>query len=50
MTKIRHTIAAGLLAGALSVPAATATADDHGKFRVPPGHLPPPGTLNLKEV
>lgn len=47
MTNIKLTIGAGLLAGALILPGATAAADEHGKFRVPPGHLPPPGKCRI---
>ena len=47
MANIKLTIAAGLLAVALCLPAATAAANDHSKLRVPPGHLPPPGKCRI---
>ena len=47
MKKIKLAIVGGLLAGALTIPAISAKADDHRDFRVPPGHLPPPGKCRI---
>lgn len=41
------TILGGLLAGALTFPAISAMADDHGKLHIPPGHLPPAGKCRI---
>jgi hypothetical protein len=47
MSNIRLTIVAGVLAGTLVLPGTSAFADEHGKLRVPPGHLPPPGKCRI---
>ncbi len=46
MKTIKLAMVGGLLAGALTLPAISAMADDHD-FRVPPGHLPPAGQCRI---
>jgi len=45
----KTTILAGLLAGTMLAPVAPALAKDkdYGEFRVPPGHVPPPGACRI---
>lgn len=45
----RNTLMAGVLAGSLLVPLSPALAKDkdYGEFRVPPGHVPPPGMCRI---
>jgi hypothetical protein len=49
MKIVKTTMLAGLLAGTLLVPAIPALAKDkdYGEFRVPPGHVPPPGMCRI---
>jgi hypothetical protein len=49
MKIVKTTILAGLLAGTMLAPAAPALAKDkdYGEFRVPPGHVPPPGACRI---
>jgi hypothetical protein len=47
MKTLKLAIVSGLLAGALTLPAISAVADDHGKLHIPPGHLPPAGRCRI---
>jgi hypothetical protein len=49
MKIVKTTLLVGLLAGTLWAPAIPALAKDkdYGEFRVPPGHVPPPGMCRI---